>query len=75
MPLLSSGQGVLMQEAFIKGDVQGVKDAWSKLGNTLAEKAEKMSSTSGVTQEAWDKMSKKDFLKSLTNATGYSLDD
>lgn len=43
MPLLSSGQGVLMQEAFVKGDVQGVKDAWSKLGDDLAEKAEKES--------------------------------
>lgn len=43
MPLLSSGQGVLMQEAFVKGDVQGVKDAWSKLGDELAEKVDKES--------------------------------
>lgn len=41
MPLLSSGQGVLMQEAFAKGDVQGVKSAWAKLGESLAEKTEK----------------------------------
>lgn len=38
MPLLSSGQGVLMQEAMEKGDSQAAHEAWKKLGEEFADK-------------------------------------